>query len=138
MKTYCHATCCSGETELTRGNQDPHLLQWILDRLGCPSGHLGKDTQTVLQAMSVAKLYGVCMTSEMFTDLFQALGLALGIGFEETITRAIEASAVLGMSPIDRLQMIDRAFGCVNGTEGTIMTLHTHKEKPKKSGKKKR
>ena len=137
-KTYCHATCCAGETQLTRENQDAHLLQWILDRLGCPSGHLGKDTPSVLQAMTVAKLYGVCITSQMFTDLFQGLGLSLGIGFEETITKAIEATAALGVSPIDRLEMIDRAFLSINGTEETIMAIHTHKQKPKKRPQKKK
>ena len=45
-KTYCHASCCSGETALCEKHD--HLDQMILDKIGFGAGYFGEHTDDVL------------------------------------------------------------------------------------------
>lgn len=60
IKTWCHASCCRGETELeTFSKMMFHQAQMSLDQHGFPSGYFGEDHWRVIEAMTdFAKWYG--------------------------------------------------------------------------------
>lgn len=54
IKYWCHASCCSGETELTdlpASVIHAHDAQLFLDQNGLPSGSLGEQHEAVVRAM---------------------------------------------------------------------------------------
>ena len=54
MPRWCHASCCSGETEIT-GPYGAHDAQLYLDEKGYPTGWFGDEHETVLFILVLAR-----------------------------------------------------------------------------------